>query len=153
MNRLDLLRFTPFRLNRLAAEISGDLAKVYTERFGIDIPEWRILATLAVREPRSAQFIVRCTRTHKTRISRAVSRLLEVGLLERAAIGGDRRETQLRMTANGRALYAELEPLVLEHERRLLGCLSEDERRGLHAAFDKLEQALGLIQDAGLAHD
>ena len=34
-----------------------------------------------------------------------------------------------------------------------LGCLSEDERRGLHAAFDKLEQALGLIQDAGLAHD
>jgi DNA-binding MarR family transcriptional regulator len=147
MARLELLRFLPFRLNRLAAEVSGDLAQVYTDRFGIDIPQWRILATLAVREPRSARFIVRCTRTHKTRISRAVSRLLGLGLIERAGDGADRRETQLRMTAKGRALYAEIVPLVLEREHAMLGCLSEDELRGLTLALDKLERALGLLQD------
>jgi DNA-binding MarR family transcriptional regulator len=151
--RLELLKFMPFRLNRLATEVSNDLAKVYAERFGIDVPEWRILATLAVREPRSAQFIVRCTRTHKTRISRAVSRLLELGLIERAGNGEDRREVQLRMTAKGRALYEEMVPLTLERERQVLACLSEDERRGFTQALDKLERALGLIQDPDHAHD
>lgn len=147
MPRLELLKFMPFRLNRLAAEVSNDLAKVYAERFGIDIPEWRILATLAVREPRSAQFIVRCTRTHKTRISRAASRLIELGLIERAGNGDDRREVQLRMTAKGRALYDEMVPLVLERERQVLACLSEEERRSFTLALDKLERALDLIQD------
>ncbi|MEK0084847.1 MarR family winged helix-turn-helix transcriptional regulator [Benzoatithermus flavus] len=153
MPRLQLLKFMPFRLNRLAAEVSGDLAKVYAERFGIDIPEWRVLATLAVREPRSAQFIVRCTRTHKTRISRAVSRLLELGLIERAGNGGDRRETLLRMTEKGRALYEEIVPFVLERERQVLSCLSEDERRSFDRALSKLEQALGLVQDPDQLHD
>jgi DNA-binding MarR family transcriptional regulator len=152
-SRVDLLRFVPFRLNRLAAEVSRDLAAVYSDRFGIDIAEWRVLATLGMREPRSAQFIVRCTRTHKTRISRAVSRLIELGLIERAGNGDDRREVQLKMTPKGRALYDEMVPLVLERERQVLGCLSEDELRGLTLALDKLEQALDLIQDPDHVHD
>jgi len=150
---IDLLRFIPFRLNRLATEVSRDLAGVYSEQFGIDITEWRVLATLGMREPRSAQFIVRCTRTHKTRISRAVSRLIELGLIERAGNGDDRREVQLKMTPKGRALYDEMVPLVLERERQVLACLSEDELRGLTLALDKLEQALDLIQDPDHVHD
>ena len=153
MPRLELLKFVPFRLNRLAAEVSGDLAKVYGERFGIDTTEWRILATLAASEPRSANFIVRCTRTHKTRISRAVARLIQLGLLERAGSGQDRREVQLRMTAKGRALYQEMVPLVLERERQLLACLSPPEREAFLLALDKLEGALDLVQDPGQVHD
>jgi DNA-binding MarR family transcriptional regulator len=106
-----------------------------------------------VREPRSAQFIVRCTRTHKTRISRAVSRLLELGLIERAGNGDDRREQQLKMTQKGRALYEEMVPLVLGREQEMLACLSEEERRGFALALDKLERAFGLIQDPDQAHD
>ncbi len=73
VERLNLLKFMPFRLNRLAAEFSNALAMEYMARFGIDIPEWRVLATLGLHDaPRSAQYVVRCTRTHKSRISRAV---------------------------------------------------------------------------------
>lgn len=114
------------------------------ERFGIDIAEWRVLATLAAGEPRSAQLIVRSTRTHKTRISRAVSRMIEVGLLERAGSDGDRRLLPLRRTERGRALCAKLVPLVLERERALMACLSDDERRCFTTALGKLERALGL---------
>src|ERR671912_736040 len=136
---IDLLRFIPFRLNRLAAEVSRDLAGVYSEQFGIDVTEWRVLATLGMREPRSAQFIVRCTRTHKSKVSRAVTRMALAGLIEGVPNHDDRRETQLRMTRKGRALYERLAPLVLDHERRLLSVLDEDELKGLTLALDKLE--------------
>jgi DNA-binding MarR family transcriptional regulator len=147
MTKVDLLRFVPFRLNRLAAEVSRDLAGVYADQFGIDVAEWRVLATLGMREPRSAQFIVRCTRTHKSKISRAVTRLALAGLVEGAANSDDRRETELRLTAKGRALYAQLAPMVLGYEQRLLAQLSAAELQGLVQGLDKLEQALGLAQD------
>ena len=106
-----------------------------------------MLATLGMREPRSAQFIVRCTRTHKSKISRAVTRLALAGLIEGVPNSDDRRETQLRMTAKGRALYEKLVPVVLDYEQRLLASFSEDELRGLVQGLDRLESALGLIQD------
>src|SRR6201993_2394847 len=84
--RLDLFHFVPFRLNRLAAEVSSALSGEYQARYGLDIPEWRVLATLGFRkEACSAQYISQCTRTHKSTISRAVTALLERELIERVA--------------------------------------------------------------------
>ncbi len=147
MAQVDLLRFIPFRLNRLAAEVSRDLGATYSDQFGLDTAEWRILATLGMGEPRSAQFIVRCTRTHKSKISRAVTRLALAGLVEGVPNSDDRRETQLRMTKKGRALYEKLAPVVLGYEQRLLSGLSKRELQGLVQGLDKLEQVLGLVQD------
>ena len=148
MTQLDLLSFIPFRLNRLAAEISQGLAGVYADRFGIDVAEWRVLATLGMHEPRSAQFIVRCTRTHKSKISRAVARLTEAGLVEGVPNAEDRRELPLHRTARGRELYEAIVPVVVAYERELLARLTEDELRGLVAGLDRLEQVLGLVQRA-----
>ena len=148
MMKVDLLRFIPFRLNRLAAEVSRELAGVYSGQFGIDITEWRVLATLGMSEPRSAQFVVRCTRTHKSKISRAVTRLALAGLIEGVPNSDDRRETQLRLTKKGRALYEKLAPVVLNYEQRLLAGLTKDDLHGLIHGLDMLEKALGLVQDA-----
>ena len=68
--RLDLFKFVPFRLNRLAAEVASALSAEYQARYGLDIPEWRVLATLGFRNDAcSAQYISHCTRTHKSTIS------------------------------------------------------------------------------------
>ena len=78
-DNLDLTSFLPFRLNRLSAEMSRRLFEIYGARYGIDIPEWRVLATLGAREPVTAQEVVRSTHTHKSTISRAVARLTDMG--------------------------------------------------------------------------
>jgi DNA-binding MarR family transcriptional regulator len=144
--KLDLFKFVPFRLNRLAAEVSSALSGEYQERYGLDIPEWRVLATLGFRNDAcSAQYISHCTRTHKSTISRAVTALMTRQLVERAENRDDRREFRLRMTRKGRALYEELIPRLLRKERDIMSCLSAQERASFALALGKIEKSLDLV--------
>ena len=146
-SRLDLLRFMPFRLNRLAAEVSAALSGEYQERYGLDIPEWRVLATLGFRNDAcSAQYIAHCTRTHKSTISRAVTALMTRQLVERVENEDDRREFQLRMTRKGKTLYEELIPRLRRKEHEILSCLSAQERKEFALVLGKIEKSLGLVQ-------
>jgi DNA-binding MarR family transcriptional regulator len=145
--RLDLFRFTPFRLNRLAAEVSLALSSEYQERYGLDIPEWRVLATLGFRDGAcSAQYISDCTRTHKSTISRAVTALMRRQIVERVENEEDRREFALRLTRRGKTLYQELIPRLLRKEQEILACLSARERKELASLLGKIEKSLALVQ-------
>jgi len=145
--RLDLFHFMPFRLNRLAAEVSSALSSEYQARYGLDIPEWRVLATLGFRsDPCSAQYIAHCTRTHKSTISRAVTALMKRQMVERVENADDRREFRLRLTRKGKALYEELIPRLLRKEQEILSCLSAPERKQLALLLGKVEKSLDLVQ-------
>jgi DNA-binding MarR family transcriptional regulator len=145
--KLDLFKFVPFRLNRLAAEVSAALASEYQARYGLDIPEWRVLATLGFRNDAcSAQYISHCTRTHKSTISRAVAALIQRQLVERVENEDDRREFPLRMSRKGRALYEELIPRLKRKEREILSCLTAQERENFTLALGKIEESLDLVR-------
>jgi len=151
-SRLDLFRFVPFRLNRLAAEVSATLSGEYQERYGLDIPEWRVLATLGFRDDAcSAQYIAHCTRTHKSTISRAVTALMTRQLVERVANADDRREYRLRMTRKGKTLYEQLIPRLLRKEQAILSCLSAQERKEFALMLGKIESSLDLVQTSEAA--
>jgi DNA-binding MarR family transcriptional regulator len=145
--RLDLFKFVPFRLNRLAAEVSAALSAEYQARYGLDIPEWRVLATLGFRnEACSAQYIAHCTRTHKSTISRAVTSLMTRQLVERVENEDDRREFALRMTNKGKALYAKLVPRLLRKESEIMSCLTAQEQKDFARMLGKIESSLDLVQ-------
>lgn len=149
MARLDLFKFVPFRLNRLAAEVSSELSGEYQARYGLDIPEWRVLATLGFRaEACSAQYIAHCTRTHKSTISRAVTALMKRQLVERVENRHDRREFVLRMTRKGKALYERLIPRLLRKEREIMFCLTAKEQKEFARMLGKIESSLSLMQTA-----
>jgi len=137
----------PFRLNRLSAEVSAALSSEYRARYGLDIPEWRVLATLGFRnEACSAQYISDCTRTHKSTISRAVTALMERQIVERVENEADRREFRLRLTRKGRLLYEELIPRLLRKEQEILSCLSTQEKKQFASLLSKIEHSLDLVQ-------
>ncbi|MEO6841050.1 MAG: MarR family transcriptional regulator [Bradyrhizobium sp.] len=144
-----MFRFVPFRLNRLAAEVSAALSGEYRQRYGLDIPEWRVLATLGFRnEACSAQYIAYCTRTHKSTISRAVTALMTRQLVERVENEDDRREYRLRLTRKGKSLYEELIPRLRRKEQDILSCLSAREQKDFAIMLGKIEQSLDLVQTA-----
>jgi DNA-binding MarR family transcriptional regulator len=141
---LDLEQFLPYRLNRLADAVSRQLAEVYQERYGIDVPRWRVIATLGPDRSYTAQYIAGSTRMHKTRVSRAVAELSAQGLLRGTASAADRRETLLSLTSKGRRLYHQLVPLALAREQELFSCLGAAHLQAFLGALERLEQGLGV---------
>jgi DNA-binding MarR family transcriptional regulator len=137
-----LEEFLPFRLNVLAQGVSARLSSIYAERFGLDIPQWRILANLATRGDMTAQTISRITFAHKSTISRAVAELERRKLIERLADPADGRAFTLRMLPRGHALFSELLPLVLTFERELLGRLKPSETAALLKGLGALEKTV-----------
>jgi DNA-binding MarR family transcriptional regulator len=144
---LILADFVPFRLNRLADAVSRNLSQIYRVRFGLEVPEWRVLVTVGQGVACTAQHIASSTRMHKTRVSRAVAALEQRRLLARELNSSDARELRLKLTKAGRRLYEVLVPLALERERELLSCFDPARGRAFRDALAALEQSLGLQHD------
>jgi DNA-binding MarR family transcriptional regulator len=81
---------------------------------------------------------------HKSMVSRAVARLMELGWVARTDGARDRREAPLVLTAAGCAVYDQLVPIVLDYQDRLLASLDASERRLLERLLGKLEHQLDL---------
>ncbi len=138
---LRLEAFLPYRLNVLAAAVSEGLARVYSERFGLDIPGWRVLATLGQFGPTTSKAIGAHSRMHKTKVSRAVAELEARGLVTRRTSPTDRREALVALTAKGAATYREIVPLALAYERQVLAAFPAEDARRLDAALDLLAES------------
>jgi DNA-binding MarR family transcriptional regulator len=100
---LVLETFLPYRISRLAERVSRSLSQVYSERFGISVPQWRILATLAEAPGLTAQRVAACTNMDKVKVSRAVAELESRGHLRRERSARDGRASDLHLTDEGKA--------------------------------------------------
>src|SRR5262245_30371880 len=96
--KLDLDRFLPFRLDIVAEAVSRALSRIYKDKYGLAVPEWRVLAHLGQYAPITAKAIAAHSRMHKTKVSRAVAELERLGFVRRAAGDDDRREALLSLT-------------------------------------------------------
>ncbi|WP_210317651.1 MarR family winged helix-turn-helix transcriptional regulator [Salinarimonas ramus] len=149
---LALERFLPYRLNVLASTVSNALARIYAERFGITIPQWRIVATLGQFETRTARDIAAHAVMHKSTVSRAVAALAERGIVERRPNAQDMREELLALTDEGRAIYEAVAPEALAFERAVVSGLTEGERETFFRLIDTLDARMrSLVPDLDVA--
>jgi DNA-binding MarR family transcriptional regulator len=137
-DRIELERFLPYRLSVLTNLVSGAIASVYEERFGLTIPEWRVIAVLARHPGVSAAEVAALTRMDAVAVSRAVTRLLRAGRVRRSISAEDRRRSVLRLSTEGEAVYREIAPVALRYERALVDCLHDGEMAALDAVLEKL---------------
>jgi len=135
---IELDSFLPYRLSVLANVLSTAIAAAYEERFGLTIPEWRVIAVLTRYPGLSARAVADKTRMDAVAVSRAVKRLLRAGRLRRALAPEDRRRSVLHVSGAGAALYREVAPLAIEYERALLEALDPQARAALDAALRQL---------------
>ena len=136
---LDLNKFLPYRFNRMAHNVSNDIATIYTKRFGITKEQWRIIALLGQYGPMTAKQIADLTYMDKVKISRSVSGLAELEHLSRQTVAEDKRAVSLNLSATGQDLYDSITPLMQAWEAELLARLTPNEREQLAIIVDKLD--------------
>ena len=147
--RLDLDRFLPYRLSVLSNRVSDAIARQYSERFGLSIPEWRVMAVLGGTPGLSARDLAERTAMDKVQVSRAVESLVRARRVARSPDAEDGRIARLALTAKGRAIYDEVVPLALHLEEVFLSALTPAERAQLDGLMKKLTLQTRLLGDSG----
>lgn len=130
--------FLPYLVNVLANRLSVDLARVYQSRFGIGIPEWRLLAHLSGNTKVSVRDVYERVSMDKVKVSRAAARLEAGGFILKEVHPTDRRLIELQLSDRGRALFAKIAPLALAYEDEVLSRLSASEQKVFISVVRKL---------------
>ena len=137
-DELILEEFLPYRLSVLSHTISTNIARVYEKRFGVSIPEWRVIAILGRFPGLSAVEVADRTLMDKVAVSRAVTKLIKNGRIDRQFADADRRRSILNLSEEGREVHNEIAPLALQFERELLQDISEEDYETYNSILDRL---------------
>lgn len=137
------------RLATLSNLVSRGLARLYSVRFGLTISDWRVLAVISRYPGVSSNAVCELAAMDKVRVSRAVSRLLELERIERNSDKRDRRRSKLYATEEGLEIYAQVVPVARAYEAKLLAGLSAEDSRLLRNLLATLEGAADGIAREG----
>jgi DNA-binding MarR family transcriptional regulator len=138
VKNLDLEDYLPNQLATLSNSITRPIAVVFEQRFSISMPEWRVLAIIGREPGLSAVDVAYRAHMDKVAVSRAISKLVKSGRVDRGFGSADRRRSILNLTESGRELYEKIAPMALLLESELLEDLTSDEREILGRVIDKL---------------
>lgn len=122
-----LADFLPYLLSVTSNAVSDLIAGEYRARYGLKIPEWRVMAVLGDAGAKTQRDLVDATRMDKVAVNRACKVLEERGLAARSPNARDGRSHHLGLTAAGSEVHARIMPHALDMEARLFAILSAAE--------------------------
>jgi DNA-binding MarR family transcriptional regulator/N-acetylglutamate synthase-like GNAT family acetyltransferase len=152
--------FLGSRLKRLAERMQGDVVRV-AERAGLSIQpsQYPVLATLDRYGPQTIGELTRALELSQPAVTRAASRLVEIGLVEVSRVRKDQRHKTVSLTAAGEAAMARskamvwphIEAAVVEMTQGLTGSLF-DQIAALEAMLAErpLDERARAVMEAGL---
>lgn len=146
---LKLDSYLPYRLSVASNAVSGLIARAYEDRFGLTVPQWRLICVLAEDEGLTQVQIVARTVMDKVTVSRAAQGLVKRRLVTRSQNTADGRSHVLALTPEGKSLHAEIAPLALAYEAALIAGLSPEEVTLLKRLLGRLQTAAGQLAGEG----
>jgi DNA-binding MarR family transcriptional regulator len=146
--RLDA--YLPYRLSVAANAVSQLIARAYVDRFGLTVPQWRLMAVLGEDSPLTQQALCGRTVMDKVTVMRAARGLLQRRLLRRQPNAQDGRSHRLSLTAAGERMYAQVAPLALKYEAMLLAGVDAAGVQRFEHWLRHLQQSAAALTDGGM---
>jgi DNA-binding MarR family transcriptional regulator len=148
---LRLESYLPYRLSVASNAVSRLIARAYEDRFGLTIPQWRLMTVLAEDGPLTQQAIGTRTVMDKVTVSRATQGLVKRKLVQRAPHDADGRSHHVMLSKAGVRLYEEISPVALEYEARLLQHFDPAAVESLKQFLLHLERSAAELAAGGVA--
>ena len=144
-----LADFLPYLMSVTTNAVSDMIAGEYRARFGLKIPEWRVMAVLGDAGAQTQRSLVGATRMDKVAVNRACKVLEDRGLVARSPNADDGRSHHIELTPAGKAVHGEIMPLALDMERRLFASLSATELKDFKALLARITARVAELEGAG----
>ena len=128
MTDFELDSFLPYQISLLAGKMSRNLEKRYRAMYNLKMPEWRILVHLSQEANLGVNDLQTRVDLHKSRVSRAVKHLEEIGYVARTDNTSDKRRICLYLTSKGHNVIHNLVPMATKFQNELLVELGIDKK-------------------------
>ena len=143
-NGLLLRDYLPYQIGIVRGHISKVFEDTCLSHTKVSISGWRVLALLAVDKSMSGTDVVKRSGMRKMVVSRAVSKLVDAGLVKTSTSKLDGRRSCLNVTPKGRKVYKSIIPAAKRFEQKIAEGLDENDRKTLG---DLLERVLTAVDD------
>jgi DNA-binding MarR family transcriptional regulator len=140
--------FLPYQLAVAAARVSRLLSQCYSDTYGLTIPEWRVLATIARFATVSPTDVGEWTAMDKVKVSRAAASLVARGLIRQSPDPNDGRGRRLSMTRKGRGIYERVVPQARALEATLADGVGRSQWTALSKALARLNEHVQNVEGA-----
>jgi DNA-binding MarR family transcriptional regulator len=136
---LDLNDHIATRVAIFANRLSRAASRFYRKNYGIGVVEWRLIMYVGHAKQTRANRICNETDLDKGAVSRSLATLQHMGIVSVKEDGTDSRRNNVALTAKGRALHAELVPIALERQIKLVADLRPEEIQGFMRLIEKMQ--------------
>jgi DNA-binding MarR family transcriptional regulator len=146
-----------YRFNTIADALAQQTVLHARREFGLNLAQHRIVSVLSQSDAPSIREIAEHTQLDKAHATRALTELIDRGLVTRVVDPQDRRLRAVRLTPAGHSIATATIPFLLERQERLHRCLTPAEYRIFDKALtlmsEEAERMLAEEMRKGLGRD
>lgn len=147
---IPLAKFLPYQLSITSNAVSGRIAQEYRQRFGLSVPEWRVMAVLGDSGALTQRDLTQRTLMDKVAVNRACKVLEERGLAARTPNVEDGRSHHLDLTEAGHEMHGLIMPLAREMEQRVFAGFTGEELERFSSLLQRVRGQVGELDSDGI---